>query len=125
MRLVAGVTHDLRSSGGEGLLYRASQRTLSVHYRKSALVWGHLVDRGHGWEGCRTVRSSLGVPRKRIGTRWGPERNMIAARRRGGAGWTEKEGRDEYGGGDPETGVAHAGDLEDLKDNPKDRNPKK
>ena len=55
-------------------------------------VGGTLVDRGKGGEGCRTIRSSLGVPRSASGQRWGPGRNMAAAGRRGGAGWTEKEG---------------------------------
>ena len=51
------------------------------------------------WETGGRLRDGPVKPRhaaKGSGTRWGPGRNMVAARRRDGRGWTEKEGRDRY-----------------------------
>ena len=67
MRLVAGVTHDLRSSGGEGLLYRGSQRTFSVHCRKSVLGWGHPGGQGEGRGGLQDDPVNIQPAAKRLG----------------------------------------------------------
>jgi hypothetical protein len=101
MRLVAGVTHDLRSSGGEGLLYRGSQRTFSVHCRKSVLGWGHPGGQGEGRGGLQDDPVKPRRAAKRIGTAVGTAEEH-GCRRQTRWGGLDREGggsdRDRSGG---------------------------